>query len=183
MAAASCLPSIAPSLGLQHVGAHPQLPSCSAMRRSISWARATAPAGDPAGTRTHRHIRRAMLSGDGSELQVPATATLDLTEIDGKTAVPVEYRKGRPRRMDAVVPDDPGEDEPAAPVCEPWPTDRIQVGLQTLLLEEAGIPLMLPGHVVVVLAGAPRASGATAPGRRTRCSAEPAWLQGDTPGA
>src|SRR6266542_343863 len=39
---------------------------------------------------------------------------------------------------DSPAPDDPGEDEPPAPTVEPWPTDRIQVGLQALLLEEAG---------------------------------------------
>src|SRR5439155_19827999 len=39
------------------------------------------------------------------------TATLDLAEINGQTAVPVEYRKGRPRRTDSPTPDDPGEDE------------------------------------------------------------------------
>jgi CRISPR-associated protein Cas1 len=66
------------------------------------------------------------------------TATLDLAEINGQTAIPVEYRKGRPRRTDLAAPDDPGEDEPPAPTVEPWPTDRVQVGLQTLLLEEAG---------------------------------------------
>ncbi|MGB7160010.1 MAG: CRISPR-associated endonuclease Cas1, partial [Tepidisphaeraceae bacterium] len=66
------------------------------------------------------------------------TATLDLAEINGKTAIPVEYRKGRPKRTESPAPDDPGEDEPPAPTVEPWPTDRIQVGLQALLLEEAG---------------------------------------------
>src|SRR5262245_29535295 len=37
------------------------------------------------------------------------TATLDLAESNGQTAVPVEYRKGRPRRTDVSVSDDPGE--------------------------------------------------------------------------
>lgn len=68
------------------------------------------------------------------------TATLDLAEIDGTKAVPVEYRKGRPKRPAmGVEPTDEMLDEPrlrSAP--EPWPTDRIQVGLQVLLLEEAG---------------------------------------------
>ncbi len=58
------------------------------------------------------------------------TATLDLAELSGTAAVPVEYRKGRSRRADAA------EGEGAA--SGPWPTDRIQVGLQSLLLEEAG---------------------------------------------
>jgi len=58
------------------------------------------------------------------------TATLDLAEIDGQTAVPVEYRKGKPRRTTSE------NDEEES--VEPWPTDRVQVGLQAVLLEEAG---------------------------------------------
>lgn len=66
------------------------------------------------------------------------TATLDLAEIDGATAIPVEYRKGRPRHANWTAPDDPGEAEASPPSAEPWPTDRVQVGLQVILLEEAG---------------------------------------------
>lgn len=68
------------------------------------------------------------------------TATLDLAEIHGTTAVPVEYRKGRPRRSgQAVEPADEMMEEPRLlPGPEPWPTDRVQIGLQVLLLEEAG---------------------------------------------
>lgn len=71
------------------------------------------------------------------------TATLDLAEISGKVAVPVEYRKGRPRRITmAPPPEDPDEalasDDPPLFGHEPWPTDRVQVGLQALLLKEAG---------------------------------------------
>jgi len=68
------------------------------------------------------------------------TATLDLAEISGQVAVPVEYRKGRPKRAAmAPPPDDPGQaDEPPLSVAEAWPTDRVQVGLQAILLEEAG---------------------------------------------
>lgn len=68
------------------------------------------------------------------------TATLDLAEVSGQTAVPVEYRKGRPKRASmAPPPDDPGEsDAPPLATAEPWPTDRVQVGFQALLLKEAG---------------------------------------------
>jgi len=59
------------------------------------------------------------------------TATLDLAEIEGRAAVPVEYRKGKPRHVLA-------EDGERAGGVEPWPTDRVQIGLQSLLLEEAG---------------------------------------------
>lgn len=68
------------------------------------------------------------------------TATLDLAEISGQVAVPVEYRKGRPKRVSmGPPPDDPDEAE-EAPLShtEAWPTDRVQVGLQAVLLESAG---------------------------------------------
>lgn len=63
------------------------------------------------------------------------TATLDLAEIDGMRAVPVEYRKGRPKRVYA---NDGDDDESADGAVEPWPTDRVHVGLQAILLTEAG---------------------------------------------
>ncbi len=66
------------------------------------------------------------------ELQL--TATMDLVEIDGLTAVPVEYRKGRPRHTAA---EDDGSAEQSTCV-EPWPTDRVQAALQAVLLVEAG---------------------------------------------
>jgi len=69
------------------------------------------------------------------------TATLDLAEISGNSAIPVEYRKGAPKRNPiAPVRDELDEDEEgnSLSVPEPWPTDRVQIGLQALLLEEAG---------------------------------------------
>ena len=69
------------------------------------------------------------------------TATLDLAEIDGACAVPVEYRKGRPKHdsLANVSPIDEMMEEPhPSHTTEPWPTDRVQLGLQVLLLEEAG---------------------------------------------
>jgi CRISPR-associated protein Cas1 len=68
------------------------------------------------------------------------TATLDLAEVSGNVAVPVEYRKGAPKRSPIVsIRDEIDEDEGSSlSVAEPWPTDRVQVGLQALLLEEAG---------------------------------------------
>lgn len=68
------------------------------------------------------------------------TATLDLAEISGQDAVPIEYRKGRPKHV-AVgrSADDSGEiEQPPLSQPEAWPTDRIQVGLQAILLESAG---------------------------------------------
>jgi CRISPR-associated protein Cas1 len=75
-----------------------------------------------------------------SSAKLNLTATLDLAEISGSAAVPVEYRKGRPKyQVMPPPPEDPGEaEEPPLNHAEPWPADRAQVGLQTLLLEEAG---------------------------------------------
>lgn len=69
------------------------------------------------------------------------TARLDLAEISGSQATPIEYRKGRPDRRG--MKHSPTGDEMLEDVAEPlepapWPTDRVQVGLQALLLEEAG---------------------------------------------
>jgi len=69
------------------------------------------------------------------------TATLDLAEITDDHATPVEYRKGRPRHIAPESSESEDEREPGSPSpgrFEPWPTDRVQVGLQAILLEEAG---------------------------------------------
>lgn len=83
-----------------------------------------------------RSIRSLALTSE----RLGLTATLDLAEVDGTKAVPVEYRKGRPKRSGQLVePTDEMMEEPRLlPGPEPWPTDRVQVGLQVLLLEEAG---------------------------------------------
>jgi CRISPR-associated protein Cas1 len=102
------------------------------------------------GARIHRRVDRPSVEcrPDGSEKPDPRrtvrsmaltstalglTATMDLVEVDGTTAVPVEYRKGRPRRAGGQ---EDGDDGGAA--VEPWPTDRIQAALQAVLLEEEG---------------------------------------------
>jgi CRISP-associated protein Cas1 len=96
---------------------------------------ATQPAeGDEADENRPRSVRSLTLTSK----KLGLTATLDLAEVSGTTAVPVEYRKGRPRHPYWTPPDDPGEDETPPPAAEPWPTDRAQVGLQVILLEEAG---------------------------------------------
>jgi len=84
-----------------------------------------------------RSIRSLVLTSE----RLSITATLDLTEIDGDRAVPVEYRKGRPKhsRLSSNEPVDDMLEEPRLlPLPKPWPTDRVQLGLQVLLLEEAG---------------------------------------------
>jgi CRISPR-associated protein Cas1 len=100
------------------------------------------------GTATHRRVDKpSRLSPVGPDSEAPGdakpqsvrsltltssqlrlTATLDLAEIHGNTAVPVEYRKGKPRQ---IMADDGAH-------SEPWPTDRVQLGLQALLLREHG---------------------------------------------
>ena len=81
-------------------------------------------------------VRSLVLSSESLAL----TATLDLAEISGQIAVPVEYRKGSPRRVTVgPVADDCDEiEQPLLSHPEAWPTDRIQVGLQAILLESAG---------------------------------------------
>lgn len=85
-----------------------------------------------------RSVRSLVLTSERLDL----TATLDLIEVEGQRAVPVEYRKGRSRRNGssrAAEPIDELMEEPRLlPGPEPWPTDRIQLGLQVLLLEDAG---------------------------------------------
>jgi CRISPR-associated protein Cas1 len=65
------------------------------------------------------------------------TATLDIVEVFGTSAIPVEYRKGRPRRCSAEGPEENGETGGSGAV-EPWPTDRVHAALQGLLLADAG---------------------------------------------
>lgn len=94
--------------------------------------RVDAPSAEPAGdtdTDRPRSVRSLTLTDN----QLGLTATLDLAEISGKTAVPVEYRKGRPQRVNYL-----DDDDDDASSVEPWPTDRAQVGLQVILLERAG---------------------------------------------
>lgn len=115
-------------------------------RRGISAGRlghaapADNPPADPDPDRP-RIIRSLALTSERMGL----TATLDLAEIEGSRAIPVEYRKGRPKRDGfgagggAATPTDEMMEAPRLlPAPDPWPTDRVQLGLQVLLLEEAG---------------------------------------------
>ncbi|MCL4742192.1 MAG: CRISPR-associated endonuclease Cas1 [Phycisphaerales bacterium] len=83
-----------------------------------------------------RSVRSLALTSD----RLGLTAKLDLAEINGTTAIPVEYRKGRPKRSGEVAEpvDEMMEQGRLLPGPEPWPTDRVQIGLQAILLEEAG---------------------------------------------
>jgi CRISPR-associated protein Cas1 len=83
-----------------------------------------------------RSVRSLALTSESLGL----TAKLDLAEITGTTAVPIEYRKGAPRRTggSAEPIDDLLEEPRLLPAPEAWPTDRVQVGLQAILLQEAG---------------------------------------------
>ena len=67
------------------------------------------------------------------------TATLDLAEINGNQAIPVEYRKGRPKYQSSNNDSDSDDiDYVHKTSCEPWPTDLVQIGLQAYLLKQAG---------------------------------------------
>lgn len=75
-----------------------------------------------------------------TDRELRITATLDLAEIEGNTAVPVEYRRGRARRK-AIANnnfDDGIDENPQLPCAEAWPGDLVQAGLQVILLEKAG---------------------------------------------
>jgi len=91
------------------------------------------PRADRDGANPPQHVRSLTLTCP----ELALTATLDLAEISGNVAVPIEYRKGRPQRVY-------GMEESGTSGCnmpyelEPWPTDRIHVGLQAILLEHAG---------------------------------------------
>ncbi len=75
-----------------------------------------------------------------TSVRLGLTATLDLAEVTGTVAVPVEYRKGRSKRgrLKGEATDELMEEQTLLPPPEAWPTDRVQVGLQAILLEEAG---------------------------------------------
>jgi CRISPR-associated protein Cas1 len=83
-----------------------------------------------------RAVRSLALSSE----RLGLTATLDLAEITGNDAVPVEYRKGHPMRAVLAPPPDDPDDAVNQPVSgpAPWAADKVQVGLQVLLLEDAG---------------------------------------------
>lgn len=83
-----------------------------------------------------RSIRSLSLASE----RLGITGKLDLAEVAGTTATPVEYRKGRPKRTGPSAPQGDELMEELLPLgtVEAWPTDRVQVGLQALLLEEAG---------------------------------------------
>ncbi len=87
--------------------------------------RVDAPTHLPRSDLADKNYRSLTLESQSLELR----AILDRVEIDDQGAKPIEYRKGRPR---AEI------DEDGREVLSPWPTDRVQVGLQSVLLEEAG---------------------------------------------
>jgi CRISPR-associated protein Cas1 len=102
-------------------------------KKSVEKLEETTPESDPDRPRS---VRSLALTSD----RLGLTAKLDLAEIQGTTAIPVEYRKGRPKRSGEIVePTDEMMEQPRLlPGPEPWPTDRVQLGLQVILLEEAG---------------------------------------------
>ena len=51
-------------------------------------------------------------------------AKMDLVEFSDQFAVPIDYKKGRPKR--------------GADGAEPWPSDRVQLAIQSIVLKENG---------------------------------------------
>jgi CRISPR-associated protein Cas1 len=66
------------------------------------------------------HSRSVTLSSE----RVGLTAKLDLIEGDGNSVRPVDYKRGKPREVDGEL--------------TPWPSDRIQVAAQVLVLRDNG---------------------------------------------
>jgi CRISPR-associated protein Cas1 len=66
------------------------------------------------------HSRSVALSSDALGL----TAVIDLVEADGGQVCPVDYKRGAPRNHDGAL--------------EAWPTDRVQVCVQALILRDHG---------------------------------------------
>jgi CRISP-associated protein Cas1 len=66
------------------------------------------------------HSRSVSLSSERHGL----TAVIDLVEGEGQRVSPVDYKHGRPREQDGAL--------------EAWPTDRVQVCVQALILREHG---------------------------------------------
>jgi CRISP-associated protein Cas1 len=123
----------------QGAGAHRRVDRPSQLRDSGSGRRSIGQADEPeAGADPDRPqaVRSLVLTSE----RLGLTATLDLVAIDGLRAVPVEYRKGRPRRVQGVSEpvDEMLHESKLVPGPQPWPTDQVQLGLQVLLLEEAG---------------------------------------------
>ena len=66
------------------------------------------------------HARSVALSSERHGI----TAVIDLVEGSGNRATPVDYKHGAPRDHDGVL--------------EAWPTDRVQISVQALILREHG---------------------------------------------
>lgn len=66
-------------------------------------------------------MRSVSLSSD----QHGVIAKLDLIETDQECVIPVDYKRGSPRQL-------------ADGGCEPWPTDRVQLAVQALVLRDNG---------------------------------------------
>lgn len=72
---------------------------------------------------SREHVSRSLVL---TSKTLALTATLDMALIECGKASPLEYRKGSPAKNKNT-----GE-------LEPWPVDRVQLGLQAILLEEHG---------------------------------------------
>ncbi|MEX2270435.1 MAG: CRISPR-associated endonuclease Cas1 [Vicinamibacterales bacterium] len=77
-------------------------------------------AGEPRDDDAPVKARSVSLSSERHRL----TATIDLVEASGSSATPVDYKKGRPKE---------GAEGPEA-----WPADRVQLGVQALVLRDNG---------------------------------------------
>lgn len=73
------------------------------------------------------HARSVTLSSESHRL----IAKMDLVEADGQRVIPIDYKRGSPRRIDAA---DKSESAP----LQIWDADRVQLAVQALVLRENG---------------------------------------------
>jgi len=78
------------------------------------------PAADRVGEEEKIHSKSVMLSSE----RLGVIARMDLVEVEDGAATPVDYKHGRPREGDQRL--------------EAWPTDRVQLAVQGLILRDHG---------------------------------------------
>jgi CRISP-associated protein Cas1 len=96
--------------------------SADTIEGSIQHRRADAGSGELAGPEQGEPIHARSVTLASERLRV--IAKMDLVEGDGEGVVPVDYKRGKPRETKEGI--------------ELWPSDRVQVAIQALILRENG---------------------------------------------
>lgn len=80
------------------------------------------------------HSRSVELSSE----KLRVIAKMDLVEVSEGTVTPVDYKHGKPRKRDRDKEPQPGGAMVEGNGLELWPTDRVQLAIQGLILRENG---------------------------------------------